>query len=84
MSMAGHLVTLSEYDSLLERADRFRRIQLEHVYNLVPATGYEPRVVDPCNIQTAGCVGDQVIPSLLRQRAFSYHCQQGTVSPAFC
>ena len=58
---------LSGWDGLLERADWFRRIELEYVYHFVPAAGYEPRVVDPCHIQTAGCVGDQVRPSLLRR-----------------
>ena len=54
--MAGHFVIVSGYDNLLERADWFRRIQLEYVYYFIHATGYEPRVVDPCDVQTAGYV----------------------------
>ena len=48
--MRRHFTTLSGYDSLLERADWFRCIQLEYVYHFIPTTGYEPRVVDPCDI----------------------------------
>jgi hypothetical protein len=78
--MARHFAILSGYDDLLERADWFRRIQLEYVYHFIPATGHEPRVVDPRDVQTAGYDDDQCVPSPSQRKAFSYHYQQGTVS----
>lgn len=62
--MAGHPAVISGYWSLPERADRFRRIQLEYVYHFIPATRYEPRIVDPCDIQTAGYDDGQRVPSI--------------------
>ena len=54
---------ISGYSDLLERAYRFHRIQLEYVYHFIYATCYEPRVIDPCDVHTAGYDGGQCIPS---------------------
>jgi hypothetical protein len=70
MNMAQRFATLRGYDSLLERADWSRHTHVEYAYHIIPATGCERRVVDPCGIQTSGYDGDQRATSLYNGRPF--------------
>ena len=81
--MTQHFATLRRYDSLLERADWFCRIQLECIHHLIPTTDYKPRVVDPCDIKTAGYDGGQCVASLLQQKTLPHHGRQDTAPQAF-